>query len=328
MSMRTLDLFAGGGGSSYGAKAAGVQLAGAIDMWDVATATYHDNFPDAHVKTGKIENIKPGLLQDKIGDIDLLISSPECTNHTCAKGSRPISEESRATAFQVVRYARFFKPRWIIIENVIYMRTWPRYHELKLELEKLGYKLREQILNAAHFGVPQKRRRLFITAELEAEPNEIVAPNLTEFKTVNDILDPPGSWKVQPLDKLGRATATLERAKRAFEVLGKSASFLIVYYGSDGSGGWQKLDEPLRTITTVDRFGLVEPSSTGPTLRMLQVSELMRATGFEDDYVMNVGDRRKKIKLLGNAVCPPVMREVVRGLTKCDSSRPQETKHG
>lgn len=313
--MRVLDLFAGGGGSSYGARAAGARLIGAVDMWDIATQTYEHNFPGTNVKNIELEKIQLAAFREEIGNIDLLISSPECTNHTCAKGSRPRSEESRATAFQVVRFAEAFRPRWLVLENVIQMRSWPRYQELKGQLEGLGYRLREQILNAADFGVAQRRRRLFVTAELETGPNEIAIPLNQPTRTVQEILDPPGTWKARSLFKPGRAQATLERAQRAFDVLGKETAFLIVYYGSDGSGGWQRLDEPLRTITTVDRFGLVEPSDNGPTLRMLQVNELRRATGFEDDYVMNAGDRRKKIKLLGNAVCPPVMCEVVRQLS-------------
>lgn len=45
--------------------------------------------------------------------------------------------------------------------------------------------------------------------------------------------------------------------------LGEDTSFLLVYYGTDGCGGWQRLDRPLRTVTTIDRFALVEPSATG-----------------------------------------------------------------
>src|SRR5262249_61989176 len=110
-------------------------------------------------RRAKLENINPARLRDEIGNIDILISSPECTNHTCAKGNRPRSEESRATAFEVVRYAKVFKPRWIVMENVIHMRSWQRYLELKKKLERLGYRMREEVMNAADFGVPQRRRR-------------------------------------------------------------------------------------------------------------------------------------------------------------------------
>jgi len=112
---------------------------------------------------------------------------------------------------------------------------------------------------------------------------------------------------------------TLARAERAFAAVGADTPFLLVYYGSDGSGGWQPLTRPLRTITTVDRFALVTPATEGPRMRMLQVSELRRAMGFLDDHLFEHGTRRDKIRLLGNGVCPPVMEAVVNALTTgCD----------
>jgi DNA (cytosine-5)-methyltransferase 1 len=96
--------------------------------------------------------------------------------------------------------------------------------------------------------------------------------------------------------------------------MGQESSFLLVYYGTDGCGGWQRLDKPLRTVTTVDRFALVEPGATGHRMRMLQVSELQRAMGFKGDYQLKVGSRRDKIRVLGNGVCPPVMEAIVKQL--------------
>lgn len=91
--------------------------------------------------------------------------------------------------------------------------------------------------------------------------------------------------------------------------------FLIVYYGSDGSGGWQPLDRPLRTLTTLDRFGLVTWDGNEPMLRMLQVDELRKAMGFPEEYVLKHGSRRDRIKMIGNGVCPPVMSAVIESLT-------------
>jgi len=313
--MKALDLFCGGGGSSYGLWNAGVEIAGAVDMWETATATYKHNFPDTKVFTDRLENISPAALRRKIGHVDLIISSPECTNHTCAKGSKPRCETSKATALQLVRYAKAFEPRWLVLENVVHMRPWSRYGELLTELENLGYHLREQVLDASEFGVPQSRRRLFITADLEGEPNEIIKPRRKK-RTVDDILDPDGKWNTTPLNKEGRAADTIKRAERAFKQLGKKEPFLVVYYGSDAAGGWQTLDRPLRTITTVDRFGLVQPNGKGHTLRMLQVPELKRAMGFGNDYEMPFGTRRDNVKLLGNAVCPPVMTEIIKSISR------------
>ena len=312
--MRTLDIFCGGGGSSYGARAANAEIVGGIDMSDVATATFKHNFPNATVKTSRLEDIDLSELHDEIGDIDLLLASPECTNHTCAKGAAPRSEESRATAMQALRFAREFRPRWIILENVVHMRPWSRYGELKDDLTELGYNLKEFVFDASDFGVGQNRRRLFVVCDREAAPTEILPTGKDCAPTVESMLDKPGTWKTTPLYKEGRAAATLERAERGFSEIGKESPFLIVYYGTDGSGGWQRIDRPLRTITTVDRFALVTPEDEGHRMRMLQVPELQRAMGFDDDYELTIGSRRDKIRILGNGVCPPVMESIVNSL--------------
>jgi DNA (cytosine-5)-methyltransferase 1 len=313
--IRTLDLFCGGGGSSYGAQKAGAQIVCGIDLWETATATYKDNFADAHVITDRLERISPRKLRDIIGDVDLILASPECTNHTCAKGSAPRSEPSRATAMQALRYAKEFRPRWLILENVVHMRPWSRYDELKENLRELGYTLRECILDASDFGVAQSRRRLFVICDREEDVKPVRMGRRTE-KTVREILDPPGTWDSSPLYSPTRAKPTIDRAERGFAQLGRRSSFLLVYYGTDGGGGWQTLDRPLRTVTTIDRFALVEPARRGHEIRMLQVPELKRAMGFGKDYRMNFGTRRDKIKVLGNGVCPPVMQEVVKQLTR------------
>jgi DNA (cytosine-5)-methyltransferase 1 len=313
--MRTLDIFCGGGGSSYGAKRAGAEIVCGIDLCATATATYADNFPTARIINDRLENINPTKLRDSIGDIDLLLASPECTNHTCAKGAAPRSEKSRATALQTHRFAKAFRPRWIILENVVHMRPWSRYGELTKALEDLGYHLSEHVLDASDFGVAQSRRRLFIVCDLKGPVPRLEPSKRYKQRTVLDILDEPGTWGTTLLYGPNRAKPTLERAERAFAEMGKHASFLLVYYGSDGSGGWQRIDRPLRTITTVDRFALIVPGARRGgehKMRMLQVSELRRAMGFKRDYVMNHGTRRDKIRLLGNGVCPPVMQAIVK----------------
>jgi DNA (cytosine-5)-methyltransferase 1 len=307
---RALDIFCGGGGSSYGARNAGAEIVCGIDLCEVATDTFYENFPASTTLTKALEDINPRKLHDSIGDIDLLLASPECTNHTCAKGSAPRSELSRATAMQTLRFAKEFKPRWLILENVVHMRPWSRYDELKESLDDLGYNVSEFVLDASEFGVAQNRRRLFVVCDLEDVVSEIKRPR-RKRKHVTDILDPPGKWGTTSLYSPKRAKPTLERAERGFAEVGKRASFLLVYYGTDGCGGWQRLDRPLRTITTVDRFALVEPGDDGHQMRMLQVPELKRAMGFRTDYVMNHGTRRENIKILGNGVCPPVMEAIV-----------------
>lgn len=311
--MRAADLFCGAGLSSAGARAAGANVVAGVDCDGLAADTYALNFPMATVLSERLEQVDPAKLRDKVGDIELLLASPECTNHTCAKGSAPRSEASRATAMQVLRYAKAFEPRWIVMENVVYMRPWSRYSELLEKLKGLKYNIQEHVLDAAQFGVAQKRKRLFVVCDREAKPQASISPMGMKPVHIGEILDRDGEWATTPLFRKGRAADTKARAKRAIAELGKDRPFLIVYYGTDGCGGWQSLDRPLRTVTTVDRFALVRSTPEGYRMRMLQVPELRRAMGAGDDFQL-AGTRREQIKLLGNGVCPPVMEAVVRSL--------------
>lgn len=310
-----LDLFCGVGGSSWGAKDAGAKVVAGFDMWALAGKTYRDNFPEAKFYRRKLEFVNPKKIRDELGKIDLMLASPECTNHSPARGDRLRSEESQKTAYQVIRFARAFTPRWIVIENVVSMKSWERYDYFLGRLKHLGYNILEQTINAAEFGVPQARRRLFIICDRDREPTEVTPPASVEGTCARSVINFNGKYRFTELDKPGRAAATLERAGRAIEALGQRSKFLLVYYGSDGAGGWQPLDVPLRTVTTLDRFALVRPSQNGHEMRMLQVPEIRAAMGFPPEFKLEHGSRRDRIHLLGNAVCPPVVKAIVGSLT-------------
>ena len=315
MRLRTLDLFCGGGGSSWGARAAGANIVCGVDLWDVAVRTFKSNFPKATVVNTALSSRSGVETIGSVGQIDLILASPECTNHTCAKGNAPRDEASKGTARYVVRFAKQLRPRFVVIENVVHMRSWHGYIPLIDELRQIGYHVRPQVLDATDFGVPQTRRRLFLICDRLQEPAEIL-PQFARPVPARSVLDPAGTWETRPLYQKGRADRTIERAERATDILGKGKPFLIVYYGSDGSGGWQTLDRPLRTLTTLDRFGLVTWRRGTPMLRMLQVPELQRAMGFDAAYQLQHGARRDRIKILGNGVCPPVMQSIVASLGK------------
>lgn len=320
MRLRTLDLFCGGGGSSWGAKAAGAQIVCAVDAWDLATRTFQANFPKAKAMNLTLSNRSGVETVGEIGQIDLILASPECTNHTPAKGRGPRDEESKLTARYVLKFAKQLRPRFVVVENVINMRTWHGYVPLLEELRQLGYFVRPQILDAADFGVAQTRKRLFLLCDREKQPAEVIRGGGRQ-RPVRSVLDRAGTWQSRPL--YARADATIERATRAIEKLGEGKPFLIVYYGSDGGGGWQRLDRPVRTLTTLDRFGLVTWQRGIPMLRMLQVPELQRAMGFDGRYKLDIGTRRDRIKLLGNGVCPPVMQAIVGSLKQDNQSGAQ-----
>jgi len=315
MVVKVLDLFCGGGGSSWGAQAAGCRIVAGVDADPIACAAYERNFPGSAASCLRMtKDTRPGDL-GTLGPIDLLLASPECTNHTMARGSRPIDTASRETAWFVLNFAMDLLPRWIVIENVVQMRRWESFDQIVRALEEIGYNVRPFILDAGTFGVPQQRRRLFVVCDRLEVPPEPASASPSGPPTVADILDPPGTWRRQPLWREGRAKPTLERAERAISALGRGRDFLIVYYGTDACGGWQTLDRPLRTVTTIDRFGLVTWPDGVAHLRMLQVPELMRAMGFAGAYALDgIGTRRDRIRLLGNGVAPPVMEAIIRSL--------------
>ena len=310
---KAIDLFCGAGGSSWGAQSAGVEIVAGFDMWNTAQSVYKDNFPNADFYCDKLENIEPSKLGQKFGKVDLILASPECTNHSVAKGNRPRCEKSKETALLVLKFARILQPRWLVIENVVSMKNWDRYDELIGDIHRLGYKTQMQVLNSADFGVPQARRRMFIVCDRKTQPQPVQIPR-RKNRTVAEIIDGNGTYQYSPLRTPKRARATLQRAQRAMTELGKKKAFLIVYYGSDAAGGWQRLDAPLRTITTLDRFAYVKPTASGHVMRMLQPPELKQAMGWPKKFKLNHGTRRDKIKMIGNAVCPPVMKNIIKNM--------------
>jgi DNA (cytosine-5)-methyltransferase 1 len=318
-SPRAIDLFCGAGGSSWGARNAGFEIAAGFDMWTVSGAVYSDNFVNSRFYPGKLENQDPEKILRELGKIDLILASPECTNHSLAKGNKPRCDISRDTAFQVVRFAKVFKPRWIVVENVVSMGKWHRFEEFVMQVKSLGYKTEVQVLNSADFGVPQNRKRLFILCDNMEQPVKVQA-SCEKLVSAEAIIDSNGIYPYTPLRTKRRAAATIERADRAIAALGNNVPFIIVYYGSDHAGGWQSIDKPLRTITTLDRFAVVRPKGKGHEMRMLQPEELKAAMSMPEEFKIQHGIRRDKIKMIGNAVCPKVMERVVKFLVSRDSN--------
>lgn len=324
--MKGIDLFSGGGCGSAGARHAGLTMVGAVDAWDIAADTYADNFRTATVITAKLTDRSGPEIFGRVGKVDMLIASPECIHHSIARGNRPVDQESQRSGWYVMNFIKQLGPRWIVLENVTPMRNWPGFDDLVSTLRK-SYKLRIGPLDAADFGTPQNRRRLFIVGDRLVTPT-IALPGQRPTRDASCILEREGNYAAEPVYNGKRAASTIARVERGIAELGRGKDFLIVYYGSDRAGGWQRLDRPLRTLTTLDRFGLVQWIDRQPTLRMLQVPELKRAMGLthlKDEhgngvkFTLDQGTRRDKVRVLGNGVCAPVMRAVVGSLLGASS---------
>jgi DNA (cytosine-5)-methyltransferase 1 len=177
------DLFCGAGGFSEGLLAAADDLGYDVDLlavnhWDVAIATHSTNHPGVRHLCETLDSVDPRkAIPD--GRLDLLVASPECIHHSHARGGKPMSDQSRATAWHVLRWAEALYVENIIVENVKEFRDWgpldengrpikrlkgALYKQFIRSLRALGYTVEDRVLVAADYGDPTTRQRLFIRA--------------------------------------------------------------------------------------------------------------------------------------------------------------------
>lgn len=299
MTCKAVDLFAGAGGWTTGATQAGVQVVAAVNHWPRAVETHKANHPDvADHRCQDVALMDPTSLPPH----DMLIASPACTGHTHARGKeRPHHDASRATAWAVVDVVEVTHPRFVLVENVPEFRKWRLYRAWWAALTLLGYHLEEHVLDAADFGVPQHRERLYVVGRLGRRAPRVVTPR-RQHVPVSSILDwSAGTWR--PVGE--KVEATRSRVSRGRAAHGER--FVMPYYGSGSGETGRSIHRPLGTVPAADVWAAVD----GDVMRMLTVPELQAAMGFPAEYRV-LGRREDQTKQLGNAVCPPVAREVVR----------------
>jgi DNA (cytosine-5)-methyltransferase 1 len=171
VSVTVTDLFCGAGGSSLGAEAAGATLVMAANHWTTAIEVHQQHFPNAGHDCADISQADPR----RYPRTNILLASPECTNHSQARGVSckrqdpslwdapdPAAERSRATMWDVWRFAEQIDYDAIVVENVVEATKWVGWAAWWLMGESLGY--RGQVLshNSMHHGVPQSRDRIYV----------------------------------------------------------------------------------------------------------------------------------------------------------------------
>ena len=171
MTATVTDLFCGAGGSSLGAQWAGAELVMAANHWRQAIEVHQANFPNAGHDLADISQADPR----RYPVTDILIGSPECTNHSQARGvSRKkqdeslfdspdlAAERSRATMWDMVRFAEQIPYSAVIVENVVEAVKWRLFPAWWAAFEALGYDGRIVSHNSMHHGVAQSRDRIYI----------------------------------------------------------------------------------------------------------------------------------------------------------------------
>lgn len=298
-----IDLFAGGGGFTTGAEAAGVKVLWATNHWPLAVQVHANNHPDTR---HAVQDLQQANFHD-VPDHDVMLASPACQGHSKARGKdRPHHDATRSTAWAVIAAAEAKRPPMIVVENVQDFLAWELYPCWRDALERLGYTVAPNVVDAADYGVPQHRIRAFIVCTRSRAPFILRNPQREHVPIEPYIEWDFAAWS--PINKPGRSRATLDRIAAGRAVYGDR--FVAPYYGSGSGQTGRSLARPIGTITTRDRWLLVD----GDQMRMLNVAEYKAAMGFPADYRLDDVARKWAIHLLGNAVCPPVVTEILTQL--------------
>lgn len=286
-----IDCFAGGGGASVGIEMAlGRPVDIAINHDPEAIKMHKVNHPKTLHLTEDI--FKVDLEKHVAGrHVDLMWASPDCTSHSKAKGGQPRSKGLRILPWAVFKHARKILPDVIIMENVEEIQHWgpldgnghpikerrgEDYQRFIRAMQSLGYAFDSKELVAADYGAPTTRKRWY--AIFRRDGNNIVWPVPTHFKdwtprwkSCGDYIDWSDLGKsifdrTKPL-----AEATMRRIANGIKkyvienpepyiVKDKNAlAFMIQYHGETKAGDsrGQTLTEPIKTIDTSNRYGLV-----------------------------------------------------------------------
>jgi DNA (cytosine-5)-methyltransferase 1 len=172
----TTDLFCGAGGSGIGAAAAGIDLYLAANHSEIAIETHAANFPDTEHDHADISQVNPRRYRRTT----FLWASPECTNHSGAKGRKrsaqldlftepdPTAERSRATMWDVPRFADHHRYDYVIVENVVEAADWEMWPAWLYAMRCIDYSHRVVSLNSMHAPAekapraPQSRDRIYV----------------------------------------------------------------------------------------------------------------------------------------------------------------------
>lgn len=166
-----IDLFSGCGGLTLGLKQAGFRVVSAIDNDPTAVETYKVNHPRVKAVLNDIRKVDAAALCKELGlkkgELDLLAGCPPCQGFSSMRthnGKMSIRDKRNDLVFDFLRFVREFKPKAIMMENVPALAEDRRMKSFQAEIKKLGYNSTCDVLNAADYEVPQRRRRMILLA--------------------------------------------------------------------------------------------------------------------------------------------------------------------
>ena len=278
---KIIDFFCGGGGTSTGIEiVTGRAVDIAINHDQSALDMHAANHPETlHLCEDVFEVDLPSVLRGhRVGGAWF---SPDCKHHSRAKGSKPLDKRIRGLAWSAVKCAKTVCPDVIWLENVREFEDWGPLNEdgrpipekkgetfasFVAQLRNLGYAVEWRTLNAADFGAPTHRRRLFLVARCDGIPIRWPEPThgpgrSNPYRTAAECID----WSIPCPSIFDRkkplAEKTLRRIAMGLQryVLNNPRPFIVnVQHGGSHFRG-QSIERPLSTITASHGYGLVSP---------------------------------------------------------------------
>lgn len=319
-----IDLFAGAGGLSVGLEQAGFKLIAATDWDRWSCETLRANHKDIVVQDGDITKIDLEDFSKKIGrkTVDLIVGGPPCQGFS-QLGKRMKDDPRNQLWREYMRFVAFFKPKLFLMENVPQLLASDEFQSIKEVAEGLGYEVREKVLHAVEYGVPQKRKRAVILGSRMGIPKypEPTHTNPDNFNLLNRHLK---TWATV---KDAIADLPLEPTGKDWHIGRNPTPTSLKRYQSIPPGGNRFNLPPALTpdcwkrkkTGSTDVFGRLEWNAPSLTIRTeffkpekgrylhpqahrpITIREAARLQTFPDEYVF-IGSNVQVAKQIGNAV--------------------------
>jgi len=342
-SPKIISLFTGAGGFDYGLEAAGFRFGAGVEMDEDCVSTIHESRPSWKVECASVFDVPTAQLMKRAGvargEIALVAGGPPCQPFSkagyWARGDAGrLSDPRSDTLGAFLRVVREALPEVVLLENVEGLKYAGKDEGLQLLLSELEAINRDEgtryrpvvdVLNAAHYGVPQLRERVFVIAHREGREFAFPQPTHGSTDGPRSLLDEPKEPYRTAWDAIGDSETGPDEDLR---VRGKWADLLpsipeganYLHHTDRGDGlplfGWRRRYWTFLLKLAKDKPSWTIQAQPGPAVgpfhwdnRRLSVRELCRLQTFPED-VSIYGERGSVQKQLGNAV-PSLLAEVV-----------------
>jgi DNA (cytosine-5)-methyltransferase 1 len=305
--MKVVSLFSGVGGLDLGFTMAGHEIVWAIDNWEDAVRTYRMNF-SSPIELGDIRDF-PSVL---IPRGDVVIGGFPCQGFSVANIQRRVDDSRNLLYREFVRVVRDTRPRFFVAENVkgiLSLGGGAVFEKIVGDFEALGYRVRHAVLNAADYGVPQRRERVFIVGSLEGLARIWSPPAPTHADPRVDNAPGLAKWVSS-----GEALASIPEPEEPHNL--ENHDYTRYKLRFNGYLGHRVTDPslPSPTITARgdDRGGVVIHHHPG-NHRRLSARETATLQSFPLDFRF-YGTKTSVYRQVANAVPPLLAREVAASL--------------